>query len=182
MLNTSSQLIWKAIPNFEKFVINQHGDIKNTDTDRIMTFYLKISKERKNYKRYRVTLKNNGNIKNFYVHRLVAELHVPNPNNYKRIIFLDDDALNIRSDNLEWISDQEFKAIHEGNHKYSFYGNQPKSIIATHLTSSNVLEFDSLVEASEVLKTRTAYINRVIRGIQRYHKGYTFKYKEGNLS
>lgn len=172
------EIIWKEIPNFEKFSINQYGEIRNNQTDRRMVFYLKISKERKDYRRYRVTLTDKNKVKNYYVHKLVAELHVPNPNNYKRILFIDNNPLNVESSNLRWISDNEFKAIHEDNHVYDFYGNTPKPIVAKHLVSEHELEFDSLTEAGKVLNTKATYINRVIRGIQSHHKGYTFRYKD----
>lgn len=47
-------------------------------------------------------VKNKKNIKTVSVSRLVAELYVPNPNNYKYVITIDGNKLNTRPCNLIW--------------------------------------------------------------------------------
>lgn len=37
-----------------------------------------------------------------YIHRLVAEKYVPNPEGYEHVIFKDGNPKNCNSDNLEW--------------------------------------------------------------------------------
>jgi hypothetical protein len=37
-----------------------------------------------------------------YVHRLVAEKYLPNPNDYDHVLFLDGDIKNCNYNNLEW--------------------------------------------------------------------------------
>lgn len=37
-----------------------------------------------------------------YIHRLVAEKYLDNPNNYEHILFKDGDIKNVHVDNLEW--------------------------------------------------------------------------------
>ena len=37
-----------------------------------------------------------------YVHRLVAEKYLPNPNGYEHVLFKDGNVKNCRADNLEW--------------------------------------------------------------------------------
>ena len=51
-----------------------------------------------------VTLHNNkGEWVVRYVHELVAEAFVPNPNGKKHVRHKDGDKLNNRADNLEWV-------------------------------------------------------------------------------
>ena len=39
-----------------------------------------------------------------YVHRLVAEKFIPNPEGYEHVIFKDGNPMNCNADNLEWCS------------------------------------------------------------------------------
>lgn len=50
----------------------------------------------------RVTLCNCGKHKRVFVHRLVAEAFIPNPNNFPVINHKDENPLNNNVDNLEW--------------------------------------------------------------------------------
>jgi len=41
------------------------------------------------------------------LHIILAELFIPNPNNYSNVTFIDKDQSNIHSSNLKWISKSE---------------------------------------------------------------------------
>ena len=50
-----------------------------------------------------VNLKVGGKPKRKRLHRIIAELFLGNPNNYKDILFIDGDRNNIDSENLRWV-------------------------------------------------------------------------------
>lgn len=58
----------------------------------------------------------NKNKECFYLlaNRMVALLFVPNPNNYNELIHIDGNIFNNSSDNLKWVSDEEYIGLLEG--------------------------------------------------------------------
>ena len=52
-----------------------------------------------------VALENNGTSTLFFVHELVAETWVPNPQNFANIRHKNGNTLDNRADNLEWTND-----------------------------------------------------------------------------
>ncbi len=50
----------------------------------------------------RVILSDNGKNKTYFVHRLVAEAFIPNPDNLPEIDHIDGDRANNHADNLRW--------------------------------------------------------------------------------
>lgn len=55
----------------------------------------------------RVRLRKDKKMKNFYIHRLVAEAYIPNPNNYDTVDHIDFDRTNNCVNNLQWMSRSE---------------------------------------------------------------------------
>lgn len=93
--------MWKDVKYFEGFYqVSDSGMVKNTKTGRILK--ATPNKYRGGY--LSVILSLNGNHTRHYVHRLVAEAFIPNPNNYPEINHRDEDVLNNHRDNLEWCS------------------------------------------------------------------------------
>lgn len=95
--------IWKEIKDYEGlYQVSSFGKIKslprNTTIKKIRI--LKPSIDKDGY--YRVPLSKNGIIKNYFVHRLVAEAFIPNPNNYPVINHKDENKQNNNSNNLEF--------------------------------------------------------------------------------
>lgn len=60
-----------------------------------------------NFRGYpKVTLRKNGISKIMFVHRLVAEAFIPNPQNYPQVNHKDEDKTNNNVDNLEWCDNE----------------------------------------------------------------------------
>ena len=88
------QEIWKPVVGFEEyFKISNLGRLKRKDR------ILKATNDRGYLK---IKLSVNGKRYLRYIHRLVAEAFIPNPNNYKEVNHKDSNPENNRVDNLEW--------------------------------------------------------------------------------
>ena len=96
--------IWKPIEGYPGYEISNLGRIKsfkiNKKEGQITTGVLTV----RGYLTKR--LFNEAGYKNFYVHRLVAQAFLPNPNNLPEINHKDENKLNNCLDNLEWCDRQ----------------------------------------------------------------------------
>lgn len=103
--------IWKPVKDFEKYyMISNKGNLKSIikrqysfkDKKIIETKeekYLKLTNDR-GYEKIILSLNGKRYLK--YIHRLVAEAFIPNPNNYKEVNHIDSDPSNNCVENLEW--------------------------------------------------------------------------------
>ena len=95
--------IWKDIVGYEgKYKVSNNGNIKATSYNRMGKERILSGRITGGYSR--IALYNNGKVANKYVHRLVAEHFIQNPNNYKEVNHIDGNKLNNHVDNLEWVS------------------------------------------------------------------------------
>ena len=85
----------------EKYEILEIGKVLNQKTGRILKTDLSPSGH------HRVILCINGQPKRYYLHRLVATEHVPNPDNKPFINHKDGNKNNNHKSNLEWVTCQE---------------------------------------------------------------------------
>lgn len=91
---------WSKIKNAE-YSVSSDGDVRNDKTGRILNPF----ESRLGY--LQVRLKVNGKNKTFYLHRLVAETFVKNPDGKKDINHKDGNIRNNKASNLEWGSEEE---------------------------------------------------------------------------
>ena len=97
--------IWKKF--IDKYYVSNYGNVKNINTGKIL-------KPRKQHKGYLVVnLSINGKIKTYTIHRLVANLFIPNPQNLPQVNHKDLNKENNYVENLEWCS-----AVYNIEHSY----------------------------------------------------------------
>lgn len=88
--------IWKKVSIDERYSISNYGRVRNDKTG----YILKTSDDGKGYRR--ISLYKNGKNKQTFVHRLVAQAFIPNPDNLPFINHKDENPANNFVDNLEW--------------------------------------------------------------------------------
>lgn len=100
--------IWKDIKGYEGlYQVSNLGNIRSVKNGRKRIKKPLISGDR--YPYLKIQLSKNSKPKNFFIHRLVAEAFIPNPNNYKEVNHIDENTFNNSSDNLEWC-DRQYNA------------------------------------------------------------------------
>lgn len=130
---------------------------------------------------YVVSISYNNTPKTKYVHRLVAEAFIQNPNNYNVINHLDENKLNNHVDNLEWctqshnvthLNAQNKRLISKGDDWNKLA--RAKAVLQFNLEGELINEYES---ASEVNRLFGYYISPCCRGEQKTAYGYIWKYK-----
>ena len=118
-----------------------------------------------------VNLSKNGIIKTYYVHRLVAEAFIPNPNNYKEVNHKDECKTNNVVTNLEWCDRKYNQNYGTRTEKCS------KKVYQYTLDGQFVKEWASTMECG-----RNGYIQQAIsaccNGKQKDHKGFIWSYNK----
>lgn len=107
---------WKIIKGYDgKYQVSNYGRVKSLWRNRPIgrgTGLKKIYEEKilnlQNNNGYKfVTLMDNGKRNRCYVHRLVAETFLPNPNNKPVVNHIDYNPSNNNVENLEWCTQKE---------------------------------------------------------------------------
>ena len=100
--NILTMEIYKDIAGYEElYKISNHGNVKSLGNGKSRKEkVLKPIKLKNGY--LRVDLPKQGKHKLYFIHRLVAEAFIPNPNNLPIINHKDENPLNNNVSNLEW--------------------------------------------------------------------------------
>ena len=106
--------VWRPVKGYEGlYEVSNLGNVRSVDKhlmfgNQYCLFKGKPKKSFPNSMGYlRTNLFKNGQGKNYFVHRIVAEAFVPNPKNLPCIDHIDRNYLNNSADNLRWCTQKE---------------------------------------------------------------------------
>lgn len=129
-----------------------------------------------------VSLNKESKSKNKYVHRLVAEAFLENPNNYKYINHKDQNTFNNNANNLEFCTAQYNSTYRDAHIKRGLKHRNnlvnSKKVYQLDENENIIKEFSSMAEANRQLGTNHTSIYACINGKQKHAFGYKWKYAE----
>lgn len=163
--------IWKEVSNQEYSKFNEVSTIGNIRRKgKVLKPHI-----RNGYKA--VCLYNYENKKQLTVniHRIVAKVFIPNPNNYPSVNHKDGNKLNNTVENLEWVT-----ALQNTDHafKTGLSKSHPKSVEQYSLDGKYIQTFNSIIEASAKTGASDRHISCVCKGKRKTTGGFIWKYTE----
>ena len=190
-------IVWKDIYFYQNDVLYDYRGMYQVSSDgQIRSIKTKNNKLLKGHQRsdgyVKVCLTKNGKKDSFYVHRLVAIMFIPNPENKEQVNHIDENKTNNCVENLNWMTSKEninwgtgieranskpyseetkkhMSEIKKGN-KNPMYGkcgilnNNSKKVIC--LTTNEI--FDSICIASKKYNLTTGEISACCKHKRRY--------------
>jgi hypothetical protein len=162
--------IWKMVKYAPNYEISNLGNIKNKKTNRLLT--INYERLKKDNKRARPGLSHNGKIKGYYLHRIVAEHFLDNPDNLPEVNHIDGDYYNNKLSNLEWISKLDNMRHASENKLMKRY---TRKVIIKNLETGCIKRFESVTKCAEYLNYSIGKVTLTCRD-KRKDKIYDIEY------
>lgn len=163
--------IWKTMKEHTDYEISNLGRIKNKKTGRIR----KTTISNKGYKQIIVYI--NKKAKTYYVHRLVANNFIDNPNNLKEVNHINENKLDNRVINLEWCNGEY--NLHYGNRVQRILkAKEPtfKKIKQKDLQGNTIKIWKNIIEIQKETSFNKQSIYKCCNGKHKSSNGYIWEY------
>lgn len=152
--------MWRKIPNWEEYEVDETGKVRNTLTGNT------IVGDTNNAGYQRICCYRNKHKQRFFRHRLVAELFIDNPNNLPEVNHIDGDKTNNSVTNLEWCdkshNEREARRLHIKS--YTPY--------IVEFDNGDVIKYEFVIDLANELKVTG---RTVLNYLQGKTKGYVNK-------
>lgn len=164
--------IWKDVKGFDYYQVSTHGRVKSLNHGKEKI--LKPIITTKDYLVVGLYLNNKLNLRK--IHRLVAQVFIPNPENKPFVKHKDNDKNNNNVKNLEWATLRDYENYTKNieNHKKAI--SKPIKVI---YPDGRVEIWESAVTFAREYRGDTVYqssISAVLKGKEKTHKGLRFEY------
>lgn len=165
---------WKEIQieNYGKLMVSKNGEVFSLKANKILS----QRKKQDGYLYVRIRLKDHSE-KCLFIHRLIAQAFIPNPEMKKEVNHKDFDRTNNCADNLEWCTRLENIRYSQEHGRYKkAYNNTGSKNPKAKLTEKQVIDirklYDSgmcIADIAKEYKRGWSTINNIVKGLTWTH-------------
>lgn len=175
----TGKAFWKPLKGFENYYkINKLGQIKSLKRKYVPKDYILNNKKIGRGGYFQVSLTINNKQSSYFLHRLLAQTFIDNPNNDPVVNHIDGNKLNNNLSNLEWTTVQQ-----NTKHAYNNFIDVPTG------KESPIIKYEIQIFNQEGKYVASAYgqkeieklgfdsgnVYKCLQGKRKSHKKHTFK-------
>lgn len=161
---------WKNIKEASNYEVSNLGNVRNKTTLKILKGRLSKS----GYLQVSLKIDKINKFSNRYIHRLVAQYWIENPENKKEVNHKDGNKINNNIDNLEWVTSSENQ---KHRHSIGITKTSNKKIGKFSLDGKLIAKYNSIQEAADKENNGIRVsIDNVVHGRRYTLKGYVWKF------
>lgn len=162
--------IWKTITEATNYEVSNMGRVRNKTTKQILTG----RSSKSGYLQVCIKITATNKFTNRYIHRLVAQYFLDNPENKREVNHINGDKTKNEVSNLEWVTPSENQ---KHRHLIGITQTSNRKVGMFDLDDNLIQDFSSIVEAFTSLnKPSRVNIDNALQGKQKTAYGYIWKY------
>ena len=148
--------IWKTIAEAPNYEISTKGNVRNKISKRMLK---PQAFGATGYKQVSLKIKETNKFQKRYIHRLVAQTFIDNPENKREVNHINGDKLDNRLSNLEWVtsSENQIKRHQQGNIQTS-----NRKIGRFDLDGNLLEEYESIINAARAMGVQRGAIDSAV--------------------
>lgn len=162
--------IWKTITEATNYEVSSMGRVRNKTTKQVL-----VGRPSKSgYLQVYIKITATNKFTNRYIHRLVAQYFLDNPENKREVNHINGDKFKNEVSNLEWVTPSENQ---KHRHSIGIAQTSNRKVGMFDLDGNLIQDFNSIVEAFTSLnKPSRVNIDNALQGKQKTAYGYVWKY------